>query len=299
MGDGMAPGRIVVGVDGSSGARAAVFWAASQARASRCDLVISHVEPAAAPDTLGTDETAEVDTDETAGTSHTLLESSAAAASQREPSVLVGTLLLGGSISDQLVRLGATATLLVLGLKAATLRAAAGARGPVEDRVVLHARCPVVVVPPALRSLPPSYSNVLVLWTNSNTGRRALSTAAQQAELVGASLTVAAAREDHAQRNSMRNSTSSSRQTESGSALALREAVTTLGETHPALKINLVAETSDAEALLLLSDRADLLVLACHPSEDPWSIGNGLALDVVRRGGRCPVLVLPAAPIRA
>src|SRR5215203_7048853 len=96
--------RIIVGVNASRVAKNAVLWAVQEARIRRLGLIIAHVTPDGAgpsPDTA-------VDREN-------LLNSSAAAASQREPSVAVGTLLLRGVVSEALVRLTKSAALLVVG----------------------------------------------------------------------------------------------------------------------------------------------------------------------------------------
>ena len=90
------PERIVVGVSQSPASRYAVLWAAQEARIRRSVLLVTHVDPpsAYAPDLH-----------DAATACHRLLANSATVASEAQPSVAVGTLLLTGSISDELIRL--------------------------------------------------------------------------------------------------------------------------------------------------------------------------------------------------
>src|SRR6478609_4974800 len=112
--------RIVVGVNDSPSARAAVIWAAGQARRRRCDLIITHIDPVSV-------DPAELH--DAATNSHLLLAASATAASLAQPSVPVTSLLL-----------------LVIGIDETRPRGSYGAIGAIEDRVVMHSDCPVVTV---------------------------------------------------------------------------------------------------------------------------------------------------------
>ena len=131
------PEWIVVGVSQSPASSYAVLWAAQEARIRRHVLLVTHVDPpsAYAPDLH-----------DAATACHRLLANSATVASEAQPSVAVGTLLLTGSISDELVRLSQSAALIVVGIDHDVPRAAHGAIGSIEDRVVVQAHCPVVTV---------------------------------------------------------------------------------------------------------------------------------------------------------
>ena len=99
--------RIVVGVDASPSSRAAVTWAARQAQRRRCDLIITHIDPVSVAPVPG---------HAAATSSRSLLAASATAASSSQPTVPVTSLLLEGSVSDELIRLSASALLLVIGI---------------------------------------------------------------------------------------------------------------------------------------------------------------------------------------
>ena len=131
------PERIVVGVSQSPASSYAVLWAAQEARIRRSVLLVTHIDPptAYAPDLH-----------DAATACHWLLANGATIASEAQPSVAVGTLLLSGAISDELIRLSRSAALIVVGIDRDVPRAAHGAIGSIEDRVVVQAHCPVVTV---------------------------------------------------------------------------------------------------------------------------------------------------------
>ena len=64
------------------------------------------------------------------------------------------------------------ASLLVLGVASARPRADHGVLGPVEDRVVVHAHCPVVTVNGPGPIVGQDYDKIVVGWTEGTTGRR-------------------------------------------------------------------------------------------------------------------------------
>ena len=104
MGTGVAGrrARIVVGVDDSRAARNAVLWGAAAARLHGRDLIIAHVAPPGGQSLAS---------DAAVAREH-LLNASAAAASEREPTVVVGTQLVHGAAAEELVRLTNAAMML-------------------------------------------------------------------------------------------------------------------------------------------------------------------------------------------
>ena len=126
-----------MGVSQSPASSYAVLWAAKEARIRRNVLLVTHIDPptAYAPDLHGA-----------AASSHRLLANCATIASEAQPNVAVGTLLLSGAISDELIRLSRSAALIVVGIERDVPRSAHGAIGSIEDRVVVPAHCPVVTV---------------------------------------------------------------------------------------------------------------------------------------------------------
>jgi nucleotide-binding universal stress UspA family protein len=268
----------VVGVDGSPASRHAVLWAAQEARIRRSYLIITHIDPPT-PDAAGLYDGA---TD-----CHTVLAASAAAASQREPAVAVGALLLSGAIRDELLKLSKSAVLIVVGVDQTKPRAAFGAIGSIEDRVVVHSSCPVVTVSSPSNPDQNRYRHVVVGWTNDTTGQRALDAAAQEADVRAVTLTVVAVKPSAA------TSTQSSEVTGQHNDEALVSALAAIEQAYPSLPISCEYSQSDlAQALILKAYSADLLILGCRHSEDRWSIRTGAVAADVMRHAHCPVMLV-------
>ena len=152
----LEPERIVVGVSQSAASSCAVLWAAREARIRRTVLLVTHIDP---PTGYA------LDRQDAASARLRLLAKSATIASEAQPSVAVGTLLLSGAISDELIRLSRSAALIVVAIDRDIPGSAPGAIGSIEERVVVQAHCPVVTVSAA----PPWVENerryVAVGWS--------------------------------------------------------------------------------------------------------------------------------------
>src|SRR6266496_287884 len=144
LGEAVTSNRIVVGVDGSPGARSALLWAADECRVRRQMLLVVH-----APDLADTvavnhaDEPAVRSLDEVG---ERMLSEHAAAASARQPSVVVTTLLGRTPAADALIGLSADSELIVVGTHGRG-GIISSILGSVSYRVAAHAHCPVAVVP--------------------------------------------------------------------------------------------------------------------------------------------------------
>ena len=137
------PGRIVVGVNRSAASRAAVLWAAQEAYLRHNVLLVTHLDLPSAYSPEPDDGTAACGR---------LLVQWASLASDEEPSIAVGTVLLKGGISDALIRLSRSADLLVVGLDQKVGGPGPDGLGSIEDRVLLEAHCPVVMARDRARS---------------------------------------------------------------------------------------------------------------------------------------------------
>lgn len=174
-------GGIVVGVDLSRGACDAVWWALGEARRRSAAVILVH-----APD--GAD--AELAAGSTGGLSATgaaqaVLDKHLAHAHRLAPDVEVRTVLATGSAVDAMIEASHGAQVLVLGSRGqAGLRVSA--LGSVSQRVAVHARCPVVVVPTG--SVRLVTRRVVAGATDTHAGRRAVEFATADAALWGAEL---------------------------------------------------------------------------------------------------------------
>ena len=145
-------GAIVVGVDGSDTSRAALLWAADEARLRTARLVAVHAwsfipaQPIGDPGMLAIptgDLTGQLSAESEAA--RAVLADAVAEVLEGAPGIEVEQRLVEGDPGDALVAESKTAELVVVGshgrsgLKAALL-------GSVSRHVVSHAACPVVVV---------------------------------------------------------------------------------------------------------------------------------------------------------
>ncbi len=142
----MSRARIIVGADGSVGARTATQWAVDECRLRGCTLLIVTVIPAdpGAP-------AAEWDGGRPAhGLADQLLTAAAAAASVRQPGVPVTTLIDYGPPVQALLELSLDADMLVVGTRGRSDGPAL--LGSVSQRVAERAHCPVAVIPGSWKS---------------------------------------------------------------------------------------------------------------------------------------------------
>jgi nucleotide-binding universal stress UspA family protein len=269
--------RVVVGVDGSPASQHALLWAARECRLRRCDLLIVHVASASGGDGDG-------QRGDGADRVRSMLEDSATFASGREPTVAVSTMLTLGPVSDRLVELSRSATLIVLGLTQAVARPLHGILGPVEDRVAAQAHCPVVTVNGPLQRTDRIRPRVVVGWIDNPSGHGALTAAAGEADARRGSLTVVSAD---------LNTNPDTTQSGPPRGEVLSAALTELAESHKGLLIDTVYAPGDpAQALLRHSAGSDLLVVGCHHSGNRHSTRIGPVAAELIRSATCPVMLV-------
>jgi nucleotide-binding universal stress UspA family protein len=184
--------RIVVGIDGSEGSRAALVWALTEAARRGSELVAVSAFPV---DFYWTDaylldphriDAVRADTETRA---RTMVDEV-----RRDPAVIclpgaaglpVRTVVVGGAPAEHLVQSADDAGLLVVGS-----RGRSGVRstllGSVALHCVTHARCPVVVVHPPARPPAGAGGKVVVGLDDSDPSREALRAAVAEAGRLGA-----------------------------------------------------------------------------------------------------------------
>lgn len=271
------PSRIVVGVTDSAASRDAVLWAAEEARIRRLTLVITHIEPAMAvpgPESSW-------------GTGHGRLSGAAAAASQHEPGIAVGTLLLIGDVAGELIELSRSAAVVVVGVDRSQPGPPHNSNGQVADRIVAHAGCPIVTISCRLPVGAPSHGHIIVGWAGDAYQPTALKEAATEAEARAATLTVVADRRDRWLTVGDRAATQRDQFLDIDLGI--------LASSHPQLTIELAGAAPDlAASLQRLSGRADLLLAGCEQS-GPWDVGIGDLARRMTQTADCPVMLVPAA----
>ena len=217
----------------------------------------------------------------------TLLIVRAAEASELEPGIAITSRLYeSGSISEQLIELSGAAALLVLGVASARPRAEHGLRGPVEDRVVVHAHCPVVTVNGPGPIVGQDYDKIVLGWTEGTTGRRALEAAAEEAALRGSLLSIVTIPATATPSPALPSERINVEQ-------ALIDSIRRIESTYPGLQIDVTHRSGHVDTELEQSlDRAALLVLGSHHSEQSWSIRVGPIAEEMMRRSPCPVMLV-------
>jgi nucleotide-binding universal stress UspA family protein len=255
--------RIVVGVDGSVGARVALLWAVDECRVRRCTLLIVHAPDGAAAATPGEPTLRALDE-----LGERLLSAHAAAASARQPGVAVTTMLSHDPAADILVALSSDTDLLVMGThgRGGNL---ASILGSVSHRVAPPAHCPVAVVPEQLTLNGGALASRIVVGVSATvSGRAALEFALDEAGRRDA--TVVAIRAQH----------------DPGDLAALIER-------YPNARIETALVSGEpADALLAAARDADLVVVGCHHSDDRWSTRLGPVPSAILHRSACPVIVV-------
>lgn len=269
----MNSSNIVVGVDESPESRWAVLWAAGEARLRSATLTLAHVSSSVNEDRAA---------DHLANQAETLLMALAAEASELEPGIAITPRLYESkSVSKKLTQLSGAATLLTLGVNSARPRANHGLLGPIEDRVVASARCPVVTVNGPSPIVGRAYDKIVVGWTWGTTGRRALQAAAEEAALRRSLLSIVTIPPTSPPSEQM------------NVEQVLIDSIRGIETTYPGLRIDLTHRSGHVVTELERAlERAALLVLGCHHSEQPWSIRLGPVAEESMRFSRCPVMLV-------
>jgi nucleotide-binding universal stress UspA family protein len=244
----MSAESLVVGVDGGSGALRAVRWAARECAADDATLVLLHA--------LGhADGTQPPDTEQ-------VLAEAAVAARAAAVGIEVRRRPVRGMPVDALVAASRDARLVVLGNNGIA-DVAGSMLGTVGHLVATHARCPVVIVPPAA-SARRTDAAVVVGLAPGRAGqaalRFALSHAARRGRPVVGVLAAGALDAGWRRREDC--------PLPAGIAPVLAE--------WPHVPFRLLQVDADPVSALGTSSReAALLVLGCHHSDDPWSTRLG------------------------
>ncbi|WIV53937.1 universal stress protein [Amycolatopsis nalaikhensis] len=188
----MSGSELVVGVDGSAGALAAVRWAARVARERRRGLRLVHALPELPAPYPRADPTYEQLLEAAAGQGRTMLAEARAAASEVEAK----TVLRPERPADALVAESADAAMLVLGTPG--LRPLGRILlGSVTVALTAHAHCPVALIRPHVgEDEAPAEGPVVVGVDGSPASEEAIATAFEEASWRGARLIAVHCRHD-------------------------------------------------------------------------------------------------------
>jgi nucleotide-binding universal stress UspA family protein len=270
----MSEGRVVVGAQASAGSLAALSWALQECRLRNADLVLVHaLDP---HDAVRGAESREAR--EASGRAE--LEVHRDAAARVAPDVSVSTELVDAAPGEALIAASQHADLVVLGSRGQQ-DLTTSALGSVAHRTAVHALCPVVIV--RAQTAPPRQEHrrrIVVGVTDAPAGRAALRFAAEQAARAEGRLHLVLCPED-------------SDDAEAHAEQQLATVRAELAERYPGLTLDgAIAHTEPVSGLLEASRDADLIVIGCHHSADPWASRIGaVAAGVLGRAG-CPVVLV-------
>ncbi|MEV4115691.1 universal stress protein [Nonomuraea sp. NPDC049695] len=279
---------IIVGVDGSVAARAAVQWAADDALRMKEPLRIVHAVDRSPYQVGRYSDVALPDVLQREG--QRVLREAEALVHERQPSVEVATQEAEGAPAVVLREQAKDATEIVVGSRG--LGGFAGALlGSVSTHVAGHARCPVVVVRGEHR---PVQGEVVVGVDDSPECEPALAYAFQQAKLRGSALRVLHAWQlpVHAFAPEITYDMDEIRRAQHQ---VVRDRVAVFAADHP--QVTIVEDVQSAhpvDALVDASERADLLVVGSHGRGALGSMLLGSVSRGVLHHARCPVAVVRA-----
>ncbi|WP_164704531.1 universal stress protein [Blastococcus litoris] len=288
--------RIVVGVDGSPGARLALAWALRAAAGSGAELLVLSSFPIEVYwlDPYFVDpRRIDAIREDTEARARVLVDEV-----RRDPGVpattevAVHVVALAGPAAPNLVQHSATADLLVVGS-----RGRGGVRSTVLGSVALHcaahADCPVVVVRPSPEDAPGAAPRVVVGLDDSAHGRAALVSAVTEARRVGARAEAVLAYEEPTYWSDLYAVMTPPPGQTRAQALDRAEAVVgeVLGADRDAVDVTVTAGPA-AEALVRAAQGAQLLVVGSRSrSTLPGMVLGSVALHCVVHAP-CPVMVV-------
>lgn len=287
----MARNRIVVGVDGSSGARSALRWAADESRIRGTSLLVVHAPDNTDASLIASSGASELRVFDTYG--DRLLSEHVAAASARQPGVPVASMLSHDSPVDALIALSGGAEMLVVGTRGQS-GVTSTMLGSVSHRVAAGAHCPVAVVPERYpregNMLPP---RVVAGVSAAPAGRLALQIAFEEAQLRGATLVAVRAWGSPDASLLLDLDAPAAERWRARVSELLHSELAALANQYPRVTIEprlMVAEPRDA--LLTAAEGAQLIVVGCHHSADRWSTRLGPVPSAILHRAPCPVIVV-------
>ncbi|MCD2191988.1 universal stress protein [Actinomycetospora endophytica] len=263
---------VVVGVDDSHSARAAVAWAAAAARRRGLGLHLVEVLPGPG-----------VETGTPHGRARALLHQAQGIARTISPDLTITVRTLPGRVGPALVSYAADAGLLVVGSN--------GPGGPIPlslgsilGEVTTRCRCPVILVP-ARRELRPRVDDapVVVALDDGPDGRRALEFAAETAHRYGAALSVLA------------GTTAPNREDSGGPSVGPPPPaeLDQLHDSYPGLEIRTETVTGRlGDELLNAGSRAQLIVVAARRRGSGGGQASGWTRHFLPVLSACPVAVV-------
>jgi nucleotide-binding universal stress UspA family protein len=130
------------------------------------------------------------------------------------------------------------------------------------------------------------YDKIVLGWTEGSTGRRALDAAAEEAALRGSLLSIVTIPPPDTPLPALPSERVKVEE-------ALIDSIRRIESTYPGLRIDVTHKSGHVGTALEQSlDRAALLVLGSHHSEQSWSIRVGPIAEELMRRSPCPVMLV-------
>jgi nucleotide-binding universal stress UspA family protein len=283
-------GAVVVGVDGSQQARAALAWAVEEAAWRAAPLRLVHVRPWSEPGVLGPQDAR----GRLLRTARTVLttasEQARAAAALLGVEVVLQPRMWEGDVAEGLLSASHDALVVVLGSRGRG-GAAGLLLGSVSAAVTAHGVCPVVVVRPEPRSGP-----VVVGVDGSPASESAIAFAFAEAEARDAPLLAVHAWRDGLVDPAWAHIYDWDVIEESESAV-LAERLAGWGPRHPDVDlVRLVTRDTATHALVAQSSRAQLVVVGAHGRSALGRLLLGSVSRAVLHRAVCSVAVVHPRP---
>ncbi|MGE0818185.1 MAG: universal stress protein [Candidatus Nanopelagicales bacterium] len=280
---------IIVGTDGSPGARVAVDWAGQEAALRGAELEVLAVTE---PDWVALSPGVSAVPTPAAGGRPTYLDEAVEVLARRWPEVAVTARHVAGHASSSIIAASEQASLVVVGARGRTLVAEL-LLGSVSRHVTAHAHCPTVVVH---ETGDRSRSPVAVGVDGSKASHAALAAAADEALMRGVRLLVVHAWQDLnptgygiylAPPDLARDLQ------EAGEQLTARM-VEEIAPDFPGLEIDMrVVQAHATSALVQAAQGAQLVVVGSHGRGHFPGMRQGSVTTSVVHNAPCPVLVVP------
>lgn len=279
---------VVVGIDGSEQALAAVRFGAREAERWGAELVLAHVMP----DYVPLSPMLPLMPDDLVELGDRLLAAAVSEAGQASPGLRVTTRLLRGTAVTQLVRLTDGARLVVLGRETTP----AWARvfiGAVTMGVAARADCPVCSVPEKWTPDPTADQTVVVGFESSQFDAALLEYAVGRAADLGASLTVLHAWELPGVYDNIIVRRTHDLDWNTAARERISEVLETIRPLGPEVDVDVqIRHRQPALALREASRTADRLILGRH-GQGPSVRHLGSTARALLREAACPVVVVP------
>jgi nucleotide-binding universal stress UspA family protein len=287
----------VVGFDGSPASQDAVRWAAAEASRCRLPLTLVHAgyylyEPALS------EATARIAAGEIAQYASTVTEQALAIARELDPVLDINSEIHPEQAAKALLKLGASAEMLVLGTHGEGSIAGA-ILGSISQTVAAHAHCPVIVVNHDRPRNAEPRKAVVVGVSPTPGGQQALRFAFEQASLRGCELEAVRSWGDLGWGAvALSDSGTVIHDWQATESKMLDECLDAISPDYPGVTVHRTLTGVRSQwALQAAAIGAELLVVGCHRPDDHWFSRLGPVASWLLHRSACPIAVVGRAQV--